>query len=184
MAKVVVRSKRARNTSGTIDDGAASVPPPPTTASQFWLLKSEPDTFSIAQLESKQRSSWDGVRNYGARNHMKQMHLGDLCLFYHSNSRPSGVVGIARVVKLAYPDHTAMDEVSPYFDRKAFSSKNNPWEMVDVEFVERFPKVLSLDDMRSQSALSGMVLFKQSRLSVQPVSAKEYDCIVQLARKK
>ena len=147
----------------------------------FWLMKSEPDVFSISDLQKKKTSAWDGVRNYGARNNMQKMKVGDLVLFYHSNGKPSGAAGVARVSKLAYPDHTALDKSSEYFDPRATAAKN-PWAMVDVEFVEEFPRLVPLEELKHDPALSTMVLFSQGRLSVQPVDEASFDHIVQLGR--
>jgi predicted RNA-binding protein with PUA-like domain len=144
-----------------------------------WLMKSEPDVFSIDDLKAKKTSPWDGVRNYQARNFMKQMAVGDPVLFYHSNAKPPGVAGLARVCKLAYPDHTARDKTSPYHDERATEEKPI-WEMVDVEFIERFNELLSLDTLRQEPALKDMVLFNRSRLSVQPVTPEQYRHIVSM----
>lgn len=148
---------------------------------QYWLMKSEPDAFSIDDLEAKRESPWDGVRNYGARNHMKAMQLGDKVLFYHSNAKPSGIVGVATVSRCAYADYTAEDPKSQYFDARILKTKKNPWEMVNVRFDRKFGSVLSLEMLRSDPALSSMVLFRQGRLSVQPVDAVHFHHIIQLA---
>ncbi|RHW69666.1 EVE domain containing protein [Trypanosoma brucei equiperdum] len=149
---------------------------------QHWLMKSEPNKFSIDDLKKCTRSPWDGVRNYAARNNMKLMKVGDCVLFYHSNAKPSGVVGLASVVKTAYPDHTALDPKSEYYDARA--SKKNPWEMVDVQFEEKFASIVSLEELKKEKKLQAMQLFSQSRLSVQPVEKSEYDHVVSLGRKK
>jgi predicted RNA-binding protein with PUA-like domain len=146
-------------------------------------MKSEPDVFGIADLERKRREHWDGVRNYQARNNMQAMKVGDDVLFYHSSADPPGVAGLARVARAAYPDHTAWDPKSKYHD--AASTPDKPrWFMVDVEFVEAFPRLLPLDELREVAALAGMPLFqKGSRLSVQPVGAAELKLICKLGRR-
>ena len=147
----------------------------------LWLMKSEPDVFSIRDLREKKVSPWDGVRNYAARNNMKKMNIGDLVLFYHSNGKPSGAAGIARVAKLAYPDHTALDKGSEYYDARA-TKDNNPWAMVDVEFVEEFDRLVPLNELKADPLLANMVLFSQGRLSVQPVDEASFNHIVHLGR--
>lgn len=145
-----------------------------------WLMKSEPDVFGIDTLKAKRVAPWDGVRNYQARNYMREMKVGDRVLFYHSNAKPSGVAGLAEVARTAYPDHTSWDPKSDYFD--AGSTPEKPrWDMVDVKYVATFKRLLSLDELRGIAELSDMVLFSRSRLSVQPVSQPHYDFIVQLA---
>ncbi len=149
-------------------------------SARHWLMKSEPDVFGIEHLRRKKTSCWDGVRNYQARNFMREMQLGDRVLFYHSNAKPSGVAGLAEVCALAYPDHTAWDSASDYFD--AGSTPEQPrWFMVDVRFVATFPRVLALDELRRLPELEDMLLFHRSRLSVQPVSAEHFARIVALA---
>ena len=150
-------------------------------ARRYWLMKSEPDVFSIDDLKRQRRTSWDGVRNYQARNFMRDdMRVGDLVLFYHSNAKPPGVAGIARVCKEAYPDHTALDPNSPYHDPRA--TKDEPvWMMVDVAYVARFPEQVTLDDLRREQSLKDMlVLRKGTRLSVQPVERGHFECVVKL----
>jgi predicted RNA-binding protein with PUA-like domain len=148
---------------------------------RHWLMKSEPESFSIEHLRSKHRSSWDGVRNYQARNHMREMTVGDPVLFYHSNADPTGVAGEARVVRTVYPDHSAWDPASPYFDAKSTPAAPR-WEMVDVEYVSSLPRVVTLTELRGIPELRGMVLLENSRLSVQPVTPEQYRTIVSLAR--
>ena len=153
---------------------------------QYWLIKSEPSTFSIEDLAAapKKTTCWDGVRNYQARNFMKAMRKGDRCLFYHSNAAPPAAVGIAEVVKEAYPDHTALDEQGDHYDPKA-SVENPIWEMVDVKLVAAFPRAVSLDELRGVKALSGMELLRKgSRLSVMPVTAAEFRMVEKLAASK
>lgn len=149
---------------------------------RIWLMKSEPDVFSIDDLARDGSTSWEGVRNYQARNYMIEMKLGDRVLFYHSNAEPSGVAGIAEVVRLAYPDPLQFDPKSEYYDAK--SKLDDPrWKMVDVGFVERFPKTLSLDAMKADAELDGMlVLQKGTRLSVTPVTEAHFARVVTLGR--
>ncbi len=150
-----------------------------------WLVKTEPDAFSIDDLKRLGRTSWDGVRNYQARNFMRDdMQLGDWVLVYHSNAKPPGVVGLGEVVRTSYADHTAWDPASKYFDEQ--SSPQEPrWYMVDVGFVEIFPRLVPLDELRSHGEpggiLEGMPLVGKSRLSVQPVTPEQFDAIVELA---
>lgn len=147
---------------------------------QFWLMKSEPDAYSIDDLERDGSEPWDGIRNYQARNNMRAMNVGDMVLFYHSNAKPPGVVGIAKVCKTVYPDHTAWNPKSKYFDAK--SPEDNPrWEMVDVEFVEKTPRMVSLDELKAEGDLEGMVVTQRSRLSVQPVSKEHFKHVLKMA---
>ncbi len=150
---------------------------------KYWLVKSEPDVFGIDDLRRKGTEHWDGVRNYQARNLMRdEMKKGDRVLFYHSNAKPPGVAGLAEVVREAYPDHTSWDPKSKYFDEK--STPENPrWFMVDVGYVETFPRLVPLDELRHHPKLAGMALLNNSRLSVQPVTRTEFDHIVKLARR-
>ena len=149
-----------------------------------WLMKSEPDVFSIHDLaRAKGRTtSWEGVRNYQARNFLRAMRKGDRALFYHSNATPSAVAGVVEVVREAYPDATAWDPRSAYHDPKA--GPDNPlWSLVDVKLVEIFPREVSLEELRGVKSLAGMELLRRgSRLSVQPVSAAEFRTIEKLAR--
>ncbi len=147
---------------------------------RHWLMKSEPDVFGIDHLRAVGVEHWDGVRNYQARNLMRdEMQVGDPVLFYHSNAKPPGVAGLAEVASESYPDHTSWDPQSKYFDPK--SSPDNPrWFMVDVRYVETFARFVPLDELRTYRQLEKMVLLNRSRLSVQPVSKKEFDFIVRL----
>ena len=152
-------------------------------ARQHWLMKSEPNAYSIDDLEKHGRTHWDGVRNYQARNFMRdKMKKGDLVLFYHSNANPPGVAGLARIVSEGYPDHTAFDKKDGHYDPK--SSPDNPrWFMVDVEFVEKFDEVIPLKTLGETPGLEEMVVNKRSRLSVQPVRPKEFEIVRRLAGK-
>ena len=149
---------------------------------QFWLMKSEPHVYSIEDLERDGSTMWDGVRNYEARNMMRdRMVVGDRVLFYHSAVQPPGVAGVARVASEPYPDPTALDPESDYYDEK--SDPGNPrWYLVDVAFEERFPRLVTLAEIRQDPRLQEMTLLKRSRLSVQPVEAEEFGIIRALAR--
>ena len=150
----------------------------------YWLFKSEPDAFSIDDLIAMKRKTdhWDGIRNYQARNLMRdQMKKGDLGFFYHSSCKVPGIAGTVEIVKEAYPDHTALDKNAKYFDPK--STEENPrWVMVNVKFKQKFSEVLSLTQLRAVKSLSDMMLLRKgSRLSIQPVSKKEWNIINKLA---
>lgn len=148
----------------------------------YWLFKTEPDDFSIDDLQRVMTERWDGIRNYQARNLLRdQVTKGDQVLIYHSRCNEVGVAGIAEVITEAYPDPAQFEINSPYFDAKA--SLDAPrWVAVDVMFVEKFPAVLSLKRMKSMPELSNMVLFKQGRLSVQPVTSDEWSWLLASAR--
>ncbi len=146
----------------------------------YWLMKSEPDVFGIDDLMRRPNGTepWDGVRNYQARNMMRdQMRVGDLVFFYHSNTKVPGIVGIAEVASEAYPDPTQFDPESKYYDPK--SDPENPrWYLVDVKFRERFPRTISLNELKAQPGLANMPLVRRgNRLSVMPVTKEEWDLI-------
>jgi predicted RNA-binding protein with PUA-like domain len=148
-------------------------------------MKTEPDVFSIDDLKKKKRNSWDGVRNYQARNYMRDgMKIGDEILFYHSSTNPPGVAGIARVCREAYPDFTSWDPKSPYFDPR--STPTTPlWMMVDVEFVAKFPTYVPLERLRQTPALKTMLVLRRGmRLSVQPVTPEEFEKVCELGRRR
>lgn len=149
---------------------------------QFWLFKSEPNVYSIDDLKKEKTAFWEGVRNYQARNLLRDtIKKGDQVLFYHSNAEPPGIVGICQVVKEGYPDHTQFDESSKYFDPK--SKKDDPrWYMVDVKFVKKFKSIVSLETLKSSSGLEEMMVTKRgARLSIQPVTEKEWKTVLKLA---
>jgi predicted RNA-binding protein with PUA-like domain len=151
---------------------------------QYWLMKSEPSSFSIDDLKAapNQTTYWDGVRNYQARNFMRAMAVGDHVLFYHSNAEPPAVVGIAKVVKTAYPDPTQFDKKDTHYDPDSKPSQPR-WDVVDMKFVRKLPRPLPLDELRKETRLKGMVLLqKGSRLSVQPVTPQEWAHIITLAK--
>ncbi|HVX09838.1 MAG TPA: EVE domain-containing protein [Pirellulales bacterium] len=148
-----------------------------------WLLKTEPESFSIQDLAKRpdQTTCWDGVRNYQARNFMREMRVGDRVLFYHSNAAPPAIVGIANVVREAYPDNTAWKKGDHHFDPKA-SPENPIWQMVDIKLDQIFARPLGLDELREVKALEKMELLRRgSRLSVQPVTEREFDTVLKLA---
>ena len=144
---------------------------------QYWLMKSEPTAYSIDDLKRDKRTAWEGVRNYQARNFMKQMQAGDRVLFYHSSSNPMGVLGTAKVVEAAHADQSQFDKKDSHFDPKA--TKEKPiWYCVDIVFVEKFAQPVLLGAIKADAALRGiMVAAPGSRLSVQPVSEKHFNVI-------
>lgn len=149
-------------------------------AKRYWLMKSEEEVYSIHDLEEDGTTCWEGVRNYEARNIMRdRMKVGDEVLFYHSNTKPPGVAGVARVSREGYPDSYAFDEKSSYYDAK--SDPDDPrWFMVDVEFVEAFSDLVSLEEIKANPDLQEMVLVKRARLSVQPVTEGEFRMVRQM----
>lgn len=151
---------------------------------RFWLMKSEPDAYSIDDLERDGRTTWDGVRNYQARNHLRDAKRGDTVLFYHSSTKPPGVAGVARVTREAFPDPTATDAKSEYFDPK--SSADDPrWFTVEVEFVERFEDLVTLDELKADPRFEGMLVTRRGqRLSVQPVEPEHARAVIALGRRK
>lgn len=157
---------------------------PPVPPRRYWLFKSEPSTFSIRDLRRAKDSTyyWDGVRNYQARNFLRDtIQLGDRVLFYHSNADPIAVVGTAKVVKAGYPDHTAFDSKHRYFDPKS-KSDNPTWYMVDVQLIQEFPEPITRDKLRETPATSDMLVLKRGmRLSIQPVTEAEWLAIHKLA---
>ncbi len=150
----------------------------------YWLFKSEPDAFSIDDLCSMpgKQDHWDGIRNYQARNMMRDdMRKGDMAFFYHSSCAVPGIVGTVEIVKEAYPDHTAQDPKSHYFDPKA--TPDNPrWCMVEVKYRKKFKEILPLQSLKSVKSLEDMrLLSKGNRLSIMPVSKKHWNVILKLA---
>jgi len=148
----------------------------------YWLIKSEPKVYSIDDLKRDKKTHWDGVRNYQARNLMRdEMKKGDLVLFYHSNADPNAVVGICEIVKEAYPDHTAFDPKDKHFDPK--SKKESPvWFMVDVKYMKKFKRPVTLKEIKENTKLSEMRLVQRgNRLSVMPIDKKEYEEIIAMS---
>lgn len=150
---------------------------------RYWLMKSEPHVYSYDDLISDGSTHWDGVRNYQARNFMRDdMKLGDLILYYHSNTKPPHIAGIAKICKEGYPDFTSFDPDSKYFDEK--SSPENPrWIMVDIEPVKKLEEPISLQDVKENPSLQGMLLVKKGqRLSIQPVEESDFLTILNIAK--
>ncbi len=146
----------------------------------YWLVKSESDVYPITQLKRDKVTQWTSVRNYQARNFLREMKVGDLVLYYHSNSKPSGIVGLAQVTKEAYPDPEQFDRSSEYYDPKA--SKDAPrWFAPDLKFLEAFSSILPLEYLKREQKLSQMMLFHNSRLSVQKVTKAEFHVISALS---
>ncbi len=150
---------------------------------RYWLMKSEPETFGIEDLKKAHRSmtSWEGVRNYQARNFMRdQFQIGDLAFLYHSNCKVPAIVGIMEVVSTAYPDPTALDKRSPYYDPKSSASVPR-WFLVDVKFKEQFASPIALSALKMNPALSAMQLLqKGNRLSILPISPTEWRTILKM----
>jgi predicted RNA-binding protein with PUA-like domain len=153
-------------------------------SARFWLFKSEPSEFSIDDLQQakNQTTHWDGVRNYQARNLLRdEIKVGDRVLFYHSSTDPNAIVGVARVVREGYPDHTALDPKNPHYDPKA-SAHDPRWFMVDIQLERIFERPVTLAELRQVAALKEMELLRRgSRLSVQPVRATEFQRILKMA---
>ena len=152
---------------------------------RYWLMKCEPAAYTIDDLKRDECASWEGVRNYQARNFMRDdMKEGDPVLFYASNADPSGVTGLAKIARVGYPDHFAWKNGHKYFD-DATDKETPTWYMVDVAFVERFPEVVSLETLKHTKGLETMMVTRKgSRLSVQPVTKSEYDIVARLGRRK
>jgi predicted RNA-binding protein with PUA-like domain len=147
----------------------------------YWLMKSEPESYSIDQLAKDGKTDWTGVRNFKARSYLKEMKVGDKALFYHSNADPPGAAGVAEVCAEAHPDRTQYDPKSDYFEPKA--TKEKPyWYCPDIRFVAKFARFVPLQELRDDDALTGMLLTsgKASRLSVQPMEKRHFDHIVKL----
>jgi len=178
-AKTRSRGGAAKSPKGAIGAPARADGP------SFWLVKSEPETFSFDDLMARpdRTTYWDGVRNFAARGHLRAMKTGDRVFFYHSNANPPAIVGIAEVAREAYPDSTAFDANDPHYDPK--SKPDAPtWFMVDVRGVERLPRPVSLDEIKKVDSLASMALVRLGRLSVQPVTPKEWETVLKLARAK
>jgi predicted RNA-binding protein with PUA-like domain len=149
---------------------------------QYWLVKTEVEDYPFEQFKKDKKIGWTGVRNYLARNFMRdQMKAGDGVLFYHSNADPSMVMGIAEVSKESHPDPTQYDSKSDYYDEK--STKESPrWFMVELKFVEEFKRPVTRDALKDDKRLANMMLFKQGRLSISAVTPEEWNVIVKLGR--
>jgi predicted RNA-binding protein with PUA-like domain len=157
----------------------------------YWLIKSEGDCYSIDDFKKDGRTSWTGVRNFQARNHMKSMEIGDLLLFHHSNGTPkspTGVYGLARVVSGPHVDKTALDPRDEHYDQNAVAyqkaGKEPLWSCVEVEFVEKFPRPVTLEEIKKHPILKTMLVTKRGqRLSVMPVQKREFDELLKTARR-
>lgn len=150
----------------------------PAKEKRYWLVKSEGGCYSIDDLKRDKKAAWTGIRNYQARNYMRDMGIGDEVFFYHSGAEPLGIYGIARVVSALHPDATAQDKKDEHYDPKA-TTENPIWMCVDMEFVRKFDMPLSLDEMKKNKHLSSMIILKRgNRLSVTPVAHEEYDEII------
>src|SRR3989344_3319372 len=146
---------------------------------QYWLIKSEPSSYSIDDLKRDKTTPWSGVRNFQARNFMRDdMKVGDLALFYHSSTEPLGIVGVAKVASLPYPDPTQFDKTSPYYDPRA--TKEKPmWFLVDFRFVKKFKRMIALAELKASPSFADMLVTQRgSRLSIQPVAQKHFEKIV------
>jgi predicted RNA-binding protein with PUA-like domain len=150
-------------------------------AKRYWLMKSESNVYSIADLQRDERTCWDGVRNYQARNFMRdEMQVGDEIFFYHSGAQPMGIYGVAQVVRAAYPDHTAFDPSDKHYDPKS-DPANPTWMMVDVGYVGTFKEPITLATLKQTPQLEKMLVIQRgSRLSVQPVTPEEWDIVMRL----
>ena len=145
----------------------------------YWLLKSEPDVYSLDDLKEAGTDCWDGVRNYQARNNLTAMKKGDLGFFYHSRTKPPHVAGVVRVHKEAYPDPTAYDPEEKYYDPKSNPDKPR-WFCPDVEYVCHFPETVSITDIKEEDSLKEMILVNNTRLSVQPVTKEEFERVCKM----
>ncbi|NDC39099.1 MAG: EVE domain-containing protein [Proteobacteria bacterium] len=147
----------------------------------YWLVKSEPEVFSIDAFKASKVTQWDAVRNYQARNYLQSMKVGDEVLFYHSNAEPTGVAGMGKVKKTAYPDILQFNRQSDYFEPRA--SKEKPvWYAPDIQFVRRFKRVVTLSELRAEPTLKNMLVLKRGmRLSVQPVTQREFERILKMS---
>ncbi len=157
------------------------------TTTKYWLMKTEPTSYSIQDLaaEKKQITYWDGVRNYQARNYMRDdMQVGDKALFYHSNANPPAITGVATIVRESYPDHTSWDRENKHYDPKS-TAQNPRWFMVDIKLDHIFSEPLPLGELRDVAALKDMELLRKgSRLSVQTVRKVEFDTVLKLAKRR
>ena len=153
-------------------------------ATKYWLMKSEPNAYSIDDLVKDKKTHWDGVRNYQARNFMRDdMKKGDKVLFYHSNAKPTAVVGICEIVKEGYPDFTAFDPEDKHFDPKSKEDKPT-WIMVDIKLERKLARPVTLEEIKENSKLQSMRLVQRgNRLSVMPAEKKEFDEIIRMSKK-
>lgn len=147
----------------------------------YWLLKSEPDAYGIDDLKRDRREPWDGIRNYQARNMMRDdMRVGDKAFFYHSNCKEPGIVGIMKIASKPYPDHTQFDPESRYYDPKSDPAEPR-WILVDVQYVKKLKRTITLAELKAEPKLDGMILTRKgNRLSIMPVSDDHWDFILGL----
>lgn len=152
---------------------------------QYWLMKSEPDAYSIDDLERDGQEPWDGIRNYQARNFLRDMmQVGDRALFYHSNATPPGIVGIMECVSGPEPDELAFKPGNKYFDEKS-DPENPTWIQRQMKFVKKFPRMISLTELKEEPELDGMLVTRKGqRLSIQPVEKEHYDHVLKMAKRK
>lgn len=150
---------------------------------RYWLFKTEPEVYAIDDLKRDGVTAWDGVRNYQARNLLRDgCRVGDLVLIYHSNADPTGVAGLGRIARAAYPDPTALDRRDPHHDPKA-TAANNPWVAVDVRFEQVFPTLVTLAAMKADPRLEGMLVTRRGqRLSIQPVEPVHFKIVCRMGR--
>jgi predicted RNA-binding protein with PUA-like domain len=178
--KTMTKTKSRTKSKTAADPGARATSKTP----RYWLFKTEPSDFSVDDLRAakNQTTHWDGVRNYQARNLLRdEVQLGDRVLLYHSSTDPTAIVGVARVVRPGYPDHTAQDPKDPHFDPKA-TSENPRWFTVDIQWEATFPRAVALTELREVAALKEMELLRRgSRLSIQRVRPGEFQRILKLA---
>jgi predicted RNA-binding protein with PUA-like domain len=153
-------------------------------AIKYWLMKSEPNAYSIDDLVRDKKTHWDGVRNYQARNFMRDdMKKGDKALFYHSNAKPTAVVGVCEIIKEGYPDFTAFDPEDKHFDPKSKEDKPT-WMMVDIKIIEKLKHPVTLEEIKENSKLQNMRLVQRgNRLSVMPVEKDEFNEIIKMSKK-
>jgi len=154
------------------------------SSAQYWLMKTEPDVYSIDDLARERVGTWEGVRNYQARNHMRAMRVGDLAFLYHSSTEPPGLAGLMRIHREAYVDATQFDPKSPYVDEK--SKPDAPrWDRVEVEFIEKLSRFVTLEELKADPKCEGMLVIKRGmRLSVQPVEKAHFRHLLKRAGSK
>lgn len=178
------RTKRGTASAKSGDDDDV-----PNTGTKYFLLKSEPSEYSISDLERDTREEWDGIRNYQARNHLRSMNVGDRAFFYHSKSSQPGIVGTAKIVRTAQPDPSAYDPSSDYYDSKSTKEKCR-WDSVLIEYEQTFPVMLSLKELKEKASnepdgvIANLALFKQSRLSVVPLTLEQWETVMEMIEAK
>jgi predicted RNA-binding protein with PUA-like domain len=185
--KKVAKANQQKGGTSSLSSSAPQKDDVITNTTKFYLLKSEPDEFSIQHLKHKGREEWDGVRNYSARNYMRQMKVGDQCWFYHSSCKTPAIVGTCRIVREAEPDQTALDPKHENYDPKS-TPENCRWDSVLVEFDSIYDTPITLKELRAQAkkndVIGGMMLLNYSRLSVMPVTSEEWTMVGHLIERK